>query len=438
MAVVTKTAAYGLVYSTDVLPLVEGIPDALDGGVTWTSARVDRAIESHFGGTDRIVTADTTGSDPNASSPPIVVAPINNGGVRLLGTDDGDTFRQLQVDPTELRLTMQHPGTWTDSLIHKIMVTCSQVIVPAAATAPGTGYVEATGVLTVSDASDIVLGMMIRVNVAGIAYDVQVTEIDGTDITLHPRPPAHTAASSVYRLCVTYGPLTGAPTASDLVHLHYVVDGLGTFALYNLATTLRFEESDSGALQLVASMRPRGGVVYRHDNTEAVTAPLAILATPASNRAQSCFHFSPVLTIPQVAPIAETSDDFDARSWAFEIVNSFDESTGCGDLSGKSDPSITQSLAKYTGDSANSTEFTTMMLNSEFRTYVLGFGPPKTGGALMLPAGFLSATEQPKAENNARLTTFEFSGGQWDGVAGAAAGSISKSTWLFGVPLSNA
>lgn len=440
MAVTAKTAAYGLRSAVGVLPTVEGVPDHLDGGVTWAGVRVDRAISSHFAGTDAVVEYNTTGSDPNANSAPIVIAPVNAAGERLLGTDDGDTFRMLQTEPVELTLALQHDGTtWTDEFAHDLMSAGMQTIVPASASVTGTGYVAATGVLTCSDASDVVLGMQIHCTIVGTIYVAIVTDIDSDDITLHPRPPAHTAADADYRLCVTYGPQSGATASTKLMHFDYVVDGLAHTSLYNTGVGYRFSLSDSGALQMTALMRPRGGVVFRHRNSEATTAgTVTVLRTPAVNTTQSCFHVSDVLASPQVAPVAESYSDFDATGWTWEVTNEFDAGPACGGIFPEADPSIVKSSVSFTGDSRNTTIFNTMMRDAEFRTIALGFGPLKKGAGLVIPAAFLAATEEIKSENdNVRLTGFEFSNETWTGADGAVAGSVAAGGWSIGIPLSS-
>ena len=439
MAVAAKTAAYGLKYAVGTLPLVNGQPDHLDSGVTWTGARVQRAITNHFAGTDRTVEYDTTGSDPNANNAPIVIAPINDSGERLLGTADGDAYRMLETEALELRLAMQHDGTaWTDELAHKLLASGSQILTPASASVTGTGYVEATGVLTTSDASDVVLGMQLHCYIAGTVYPTIVVDIDTDDITLHPRPPAHTAADADYRLCVTYGPQSGATAEAKLVHFDFVVDGLAHTALYCTLVGVSFELSESGGLEMIARMRPRGGVVFRHVNSEATTAAASVLRTPAMNETQSCFHISDVLPSPQSAPVAESYDDFDASSWTWDMTNEFDAAKACGGIFPESDPSIVKSSVSFTGDSRNTTQFATMMRDSEFRTVALGFGPPKKGAGLMIHSGFLAETEEIKGEGNVRLTGFNFSNETWAGADGATAGSVAAGGWSIGIPLSAA
>ena len=435
MAVAAKTAAYGLKYAVGVLPLVKGQPNHLDGAVTWTGARVQRAISNHFAGTDQTVDYDSTGSDPNANSAPIIVAPVNDSGQRLLGTDDGDTYRMLATEPLELRFAMQHDGTdWTDELAHKVLAAGTQYLNPASNSVAGTGYVEATGVLTTSDASDVVLGMQVHCYIAGTVYPTIVVDIDTDDITLHPRPPAHTAADADYRLCVTYGPQSGATDAAKLLHFDFVVDGLAHTALYCTLVGVTFEMSDSGGLEMVAQMRPRGGVVFRHINSEATTASATVLRTPAMNETQSCFHISDVLASPQVAPVAESYVDFDASGWSWTFTNEYDAAKACGGIFPESDPSVVKSAVAFTGDSRNTTEFATMMRDSEFRTIAQGFGPPRKGAGLMIHSAFLAETEEIKGEGNVRQTGFNFSNETWTGVDGAVAGSVAAGGWSIGIP----
>lgn len=441
MPVVSKSSAYGLRGAVGLLAKTNGFPDPRNVGNTWETLRVQRAMQSHFAGTDRTVEYDTTGSDPNAENPPIVIAPENTSGGDVLGVANNTALRMLDVEGVELRFTMQHPGQrWTTSFVHDVLQSMCDSIIPAANTVTGTVYADGTGVLTVDDATNLEVGMVVRATINAVAYDAQIVDIDGLNATLHPRLPAHDAAVTDYRLCVTYGPRKGQCPDAKLIQLDFVSIGLGHYAVDCVATKLRFEESDKRALELVVTMYPRGGVVFRHNNSESQSADAAVLTTTAMGRMQGCFHKTTVLVSPRVAPIALAYSDWDATDWAFEVTAEYEETAGCDNIIGLAVPSVTATKVSYTGKTRDIDAFTTAMRDGEHRTYVKSFGPPKRGGSLFLLGGFLKATETFESnDKNVTQLGFELAAGTWGGVDGAVADSLAATAnWLFAVPKSNA
>lgn len=429
--------------ASDITSVV-GIPNPDDGGTTWTAIQAVRDVSGHFTGTDKLIdTSVYTGSDSTSFIPPIAVNPVNETGSALMGAADGTAFRRLDVgDGIAVQIPVQQvaSGNWpvATNFLHVALTTCCDVNNPAKGEITVSAADNATGTLTVDagDIGDCTIGRVLACTVDSVVYYATIVANDTVDtITLHPRvpDPAGAIGTADYRLCVSYTPKSGSPSADDLVYLRCDMSGLTHYALNCAVGQVQFElDGDSGGLLATVLLRPADGVVFQGNNSGANSYSATIPSTLPALDIQSCYHYTAALASPIAEPTSLDASDLTlAEGWNFTVDFNRSYPQSCGGISREGAPNYTRSEVTFTGTTETVSPFLTWLPDREQRTVVLGFGPPKRGCALIINSAHLREGEAQGAVDETETRTVDFSmrNGTFTGESDG-----TGFTWVFAVP----